>query len=474
MIRAPQGIRRLDCIFCADIASSMQQVALICIASAVPGSRTPMIIRFRVENHRSIRKEQELSFVAAPLKERPEHVVRIPQLNVPLLRVVGVYGANASGKSTLLKALAFMRNAVLHSHRDWDPEGSIPREPFLLSTGKASEPSSFEVDAIIGGVRYTYGFVVSSTQVREEWLYAYPQGKKQRWFVRDTSKPKQFNFSRFLSGENKLIQSLTRKNSLFLSAAAQNNHRLLTPIFEWFRNQLRIVDENNRETLNKSLSKSLDAKLKAEILKLLRGADLGIIGFDIEDRKVPDLSIQILETMLSDQPEMLKRLRADPTIPEIFLLHHIEGNDKDVPFPLEEESRGTQAFLFLSLAMVETLATGGVLCIDELDASLHPLMAIEIVKTFDDPLRNPNNAQLLFNTHDTNILEYGALRRDQIWFTEKDAAGATHLYALNDYKARKQENIRRGYLQGRYGAVPFIRIPNTLFSKTPHGKTKTS
>jgi hypothetical protein len=433
-----------------------------------------MIIRFRVENHRSIRKEQELSFVAAPLKERPEHLVRIPQLNVPLLRVVGVYGANASGKSTLLKALAFMRNAVLHSHRDWDPAGRIPREPFLLSTSKSNQPSLFEIDAIIGGIRYTYGFVVSSTHVREEWLYAYPGGKKQRWFVRDDSKPKQFKFSRFLTGENKSIQQLTRKNSLFLSAAAQNNHQLLTPIFEWFGNQISIVDDNNRETLNRSLSKNLDPKLKMEVLKLMRGADLGIVDFDIEDKKLPDLSIQILETLFSSKPEVLKQLMTDPTLPEISLLHHVEGNVKNVAFALEQESRGTQAFLYLCLAMVGTLATGGVLCVDELDASLHPLMAIEIVKAFNNPQRNPKNAQLLFNTHDTNILEYGDLRRDEIWFTEKDALGATHLFPLSDYKARKQENIRRGYLQGRYGAVPFIGVPDTLTRNPANGKAKTS
>src|SRR5882724_4233019 len=166
-----------------------------------------MLIRFRVQNHRSIHDEQELSFVAAPLTEFPEKVMDSGQQNIDLLRVVGIYGANASGKSTVLDALGFMQSAVRHSQRSWKPDGGIPRTPFLIDSKARAKPSSYEVDFVLDNSRYTYGFVVDSLRVLEEWLHAYPSGKKQVWFTRDVSEAKEFTFSRLLLGENKSIQA---------------------------------------------------------------------------------------------------------------------------------------------------------------------------------------------------------------------------------------------------------------------------
>jgi uncharacterized protein len=434
-------------------------------------SNNYMLIRFRVENYHSISEAQELSFVAAALTEFPEKLIHSPQLEVDLLRVVGVYGANASGKSTLLNALKFMKTAVLDSHRNWKPKAGIPHQPFLLNPKNSTAPSLFEVDFLVGHIRYTYGFTLDSVNVLEEWLYAYPQGKKQKWFVRNIAQSDEFVFSRLLSGENKGVQALTRNNSLFLSTAAQNNHPKLTPIFEWFDNALDFIDDRAR--LNAATAQQcLTPEFLAGVTKIMKSADLGITGIDIDEEKLSSDLEQMLESMFGDNPKQLKLMKAMQIHPT--LRHRVEADSNDVRLPFSDESRGTQALFGLAGAIVKRLADGGLLCVDELDASLHPLMAVEIVKMFNDPRSNPNNAQLLFNTHDTNILESGDLRRDQIWFTEKDKTGATHLYSLTDYKARKEENIKRGYLQGRYGAIPFMRTPAPLLSDEQDGQSKHS
>lgn len=430
-----------------------------------------MLIRFRVENYRSINEPQELSFVAAPLTEFTEKLMHSPQLEVDLLRVVGIYGANASGKSTLLNALKFMKTAVLDSHRSWKPKADIPRQPFLLDVKKSKAPSLFEIDFLIDDSRYTYGFTLDSTDVLEEWLHAYPQGKIQKWFVRRVSESDKFTFSRLLSGENKSVQALTRNNSLFLSAAAQNNHPKLTPVFEWFNDSLDFIDD--RADLNTATAQQCRTpEFLAGITKIMKSADLGITGIDIDEDKWSNDLEEMIERVFGDNPEQLQSMKASRFHPT--LRHGVEADRDDVRLPFSDESRGTQALFGLAGSIVKRLAHGGVLCVDELDASLHPLMAVEIVKMFNDPKSNPNNAQLLFNTHDTNILESADLRRDQIWFTEKDKTGATHLYSLTDYKARKEENIKRGYLQGRYGAIPFIRTPTPLLSDEHNGQGKHS
>jgi AAA15 family ATPase/GTPase len=424
-----------------------------------------VLIRFRVENHRSIHEEQELSFVAASLADFPEKVVHVEQQDIGLLRAIGIYGANASGKSTVLDALKFMQSAVEKSQREWEPDGGVPRSPFLLDPEAVSKPSFFEVDFLLNGSRYTYGFVVDSKRVLEEWLYAYPQGRKQKWFTRDASESQKFSFSRSLTGENKSIQALTRDNSLFLSAAAQNNHQMLNPIFQWFSTSL-FIDEGDRKGSMSSVENFLNPEYQSKILSIIKNSDLGISDIDIEYIKMPDGFKELGEILFKAQPKLRENLIENLTIPSVSLRHRTVARDADIPIRISDESRGTQALFALAGPVVEALAKGGLLCIDELDASLHPLMAIEIVKMFNDPKRNPHNAQLLFNTHDTNILECGDLRRDQIWFTEKDENGATHLYPLTDYKARKEENLKRGYLQGRYGAVPFIHTESLFTSKS--------
>jgi len=414
-----------------------------------------MLIEFRVENHRSLRDAQQLSLVASrtdcPGDTRPRTVAGFSDA---LLTVAVLYGANASGKSNVLAALSFMREATILSHRTWSPDDGIPRDPFAWGPKKL-EPSSFEVTILLDGVRYEYGFTASDSEFLEEWIYAWPHGKKQMWLEREGSS---FKFGDNLKGENRLIEEVTRPNALFLSVAVQHKHTQLQPLFGWFKNLTllnlgrpshpqapgefavaRMLDHAIAESQSLSPSESGDESILERFRQLLRNADIGIVDFRLD----------------RNQGEEGPYWKGSPR----FHLKH-QSEHEEAWLPLEEESKGTRTLFQVLLPILRAMEQGATLVIDELEASLHPSLAQQIVQQFNNPETNPNNAQLIFTTHDTNLLGTTlgepVLRRDQVWLTEKDTAGASVLYPLTDYKPRKAENLERGYLQGRYGAIPFL------------------
>lgn len=398
-----------------------------------------MLIRFRVENHRSLRDEQTLSLVASQRSnELGPRVFQPRGLDVSLVSVAAIYGANASGKSNVLAALRFMRNAVRGSQRKWKVEGT-PQDPFRLSE-KSNEPSCYDAEFLVEGVRYRYGFVLSSSRVEEEWLFAWPRGEEVMWFERDRDS---FHFGESLHGENEAIRELTRPNSLFLSAAAQNNHAMLGSIFRvfgsWRFARRRRLDAASLRYLSREFSvRSRPEAERSAILKMLRDADTGI------------LDARVIEHDGIAAPQ-------DRTA---LFFQHRGSESTDRWLPLMDESSGTIALLVLAPPIIDTLSKGGVLFIDELESDLHPALAWKIVDLFADFERNHHGSQLVFTARDTNLLgsltEEQPLRRDQIWFTEKDETGGTHLYPLTDFHPRQEENVARGYLQGRYGAIPYL------------------
>ncbi len=440
-----------------------------------------MLVEFRVENHRSICDEQALTTetgrVGHPGDLRPRKVAGYAHHILP---VVALYGANASGKSNILSALGFMRDAVIDSHRTWPPEGGVPREAFAWG-GYARAPSMLEATFLIEGVRYQYGFLVDQVRVLEEWLLAWPKRRRQTWLEREGDK---FSFGEHLRGENRLVEEVTRPNALFLSTAAQHQHELLLPIYGWFR-QLRAVRvEGYKERYADAMPAAAAAAMFAAAAAgaaasasspkgMVRVRDL--IPVAAGRAGAPGASL-VLDESGADQLRRLMKAAdvgiSDFRIDEvgysskgnendaqrIFMLHNI--GEGEAWLPLEQESAGTKALFRLGPSVIEALTHGSLLVIDELEASLHPLIAAQIVSQFNDPRTNPRNAQLLFTTHDTSLLgttlRQPLLRRDQIWLTEKNPAGATTLYPLTDYKPRKAENLERGYLQGRYGAIPFL------------------
>src|SRR6185369_12375467 len=241
-----------------------------------------MLLRFRVSNYRSLRDEQELSMIASSLEDSQGAVLRPDGLDLGVLPVAALYGANAAGKSTVLAALEFMREAVKSSHRVWPPEGKVPLDPFLFDPLREGGASTFEVDFLFAGVRYRYGFTLDRVRVRREWLSAYPNRREQVWFLRDVEAEEPFVFGKHLKGSNKTIASLTRANSLFLSAAAENNHQSLFPVYSWFWDQLFSV-QSNRE-MTDTLQTMKEEEKRLAIVDLVRFADLGIVDVRLKER----------------------------------------------------------------------------------------------------------------------------------------------------------------------------------------------
>jgi len=411
-----------------------------------------MLFRFRTRNFRSIRDEVELLLVASNLSDLPEAVIETPFAERGALRAAAIYGPNASGKSNLLLAMKFMSTAIKNSQRSWSPEG-VSRDRFLLDEESADKPSLFEADFAIDNVRYVYGFEVDSSSVVREWLHAYPTARRRTWFEREGE---DFSFGKYFGGENRVIKGLTRANSLFLSAAAQNNHEQLLPIYQWFSSLWLFVsgDRNNLRVMTTQMAS--EDLYKQMISRLVTAADLGIAGFETPEKQPEDYvrrSLVALKEVLFPEGRPLEL----PTIKTVTFTHRGKGKTA-IPLPSSAESEGTLAYFALLGPVLTTLASGGLLFIDEITASLHPLLAMEIVRLFNSPVENLKGAQLLFTTHDTALLDSRILRRDQVWLTEKDERGGTHLFPLTEFKPRRGENIRSGYLQGRYGAVPLVEL----------------
>lgn len=408
-----------------------------------------MLLRFSASNFRSLKDEQELSLIASSLAGSVDGVTQVRGFEHGILRVAAVYGANASGKTNVLRALNFMAGAVEDSQASWKPDQRIPRQAFRLDHDSREKPSQFEVDILVDGTRYQYGFSADSNRVIEEWLFAFPAGRRQLWYRRTGDG---MSFGRNLSGENRVIERVTRPNSLFLSAAAQSNHEQLTPIYRWFSTQLEFLTSDRHGPPINTLALCADPGIKSRIESALSSADLGLLGFETSEKPLEESTRKLFAAI----QEMLPVGATLPEkLPEVQFIHRCE-HSAPVRLALGAESDGTIAFFSLLGPVITTLDRGGTLCVDELDSSLHPLLALQLLQLFNDSARNPRGAQLIFNTHDTNLLDLTVLRRDQVWFTEKDKCGATHIYPLTDFKPRESENLRRGYLQGRYGAVPFL------------------
>lgn len=449
-----------------------------------------MIIQLRVANFRSLRDEQVLSMVAGTRADTGRAARAVPGAPVTALCAAGIFGANASGKSNVLKALRFLCSAVEDSHRRWQPDQGVPRTPFCLDAESQQRPSELELDFVLDGVRYSYGFQLDDEQILGEWLHAFPQGRRQSWFTREKST---FSFGKKLGGQNRTVAALTRKNSLFLSAAAQNNHEQLMPVYRWLVQSIQFIDLSSYSSDASALAaETIEALMQSgtrrAAVELLRFADLGIVDARVTRRmdgeKLPSppklatfsraearVIKAILEHMSSSGSQLTPTMRAERSSRvehDIVLDHQHAGTSGGQEIPFRYESEGTRVWFRLLGPLLHKLRKGGVLLVDEIDRSLHPHLVSALVHMFQNPRTNLRCAQIIFNTHDTSLIgtlhkglssdieQSTVLARDQIWFTEKADDGSTHLYPLTDFKPRKHESLERGYLQGRYGAVPVL------------------
>lgn len=414
-----------------------------------------MLIEFRIKNFRSLRNEQVLSLVASKDKTLVDtHTLATGLTAAPaLLRSAVVYGANASGKSNLIKALQYMRGVVIESATIIQPGQTYAVQPFRLDAQSASEPTEFEVTFILDGVRYQYGFAMTSQRIVSEHLLVYKAFKPQRWFERsfDAKTGRDvYEFGSGLKGPKNLWEGATRPNALFLSMAVQLNSEALRPVFDWFANGLVIFNEQAQPSPETSIQMLKQVEGRKQICDFLTAADMSIADIEVVTRKVPGQSVHF------DLAAGKTEVRAEEVEEYQLRFSHVTAQGRAV-FDLMDESNGTRNLLFLTGPVLDILKKGLTLVIDELDTSLHTLLVRELVRLFHRPEANTGGAQLIFTTHDTSLLDAPDLfRRDQVWFVEKNQDQTSTLVALSEFSPRKNEALERGYLMGRYGAVPFL------------------
>jgi len=416
-----------------------------------------MLIEFSVTNFRSIKEKQVLSLAAAKGGELdesntfPSDISKLPKL----LRSAVMYGANASGKSNTILALNIMQFLVIQSFSSIQEGQPVPVVPFLFDMESAKSPSEFEITIISEGTRYQYGFSATQQRITEEWLIAYPEGKPQRWFERifdNKTGAYEWQFSRNFGGQKEVIKTATRSNALFLSTAIQLNNDQLKPVFNWFSTKLAIILPATIVNPQFTIDRCASENEKQRIMAFMNAADISIANINLEKQL---FNASMVPPVIF--PELRDKMIKDLSGKELTAVKFVHNTEAGaVSLDLADESQGTQKLFVFSGPWLDVLSNGKVLVIDELNTSLHPLLVRHLVSLFHNSKTNHRNAQLVITTHDTSLLDPDIYRRDQVWFTEKDTHGATSLYSLVEFKPRKNEAFERGYLKGRYGALPFI------------------
>ncbi|ESY69080.1 AAA family ATPase [Mesorhizobium sp. M0051] len=418
-----------------------------------------MLIEFSVENFRSFREKQVFSMAAANANR--EHLsTNTFKTTLPgfgrFLRSAAIYGPNAAGKTNLLRAMQFMKTQVVTS------AGKTTSQQFAYSPHKMSEktrsaPSEFIITFAENGVRYEYGFSLSSIRFESEWLIEYVNPRGRTLFQRDYNRVNEeyeWRFSSFMVGQKSLWSDSTRPDALFLSTAVQLNSTQLLPIFEWFQKRLVVIVDETRLNPNMTIQLLDSTGGKEKLLPFLQEADLGIADLEVKRE-----SIAAGAVVMGGGLDLILHQRAgqpSPDLLKIRLSHWDDERKGQIDLDFEDESSGTKMLFRTAGAWLNVFERGEVLLIDEIDTSLHPLLIRYLIEKFNSNESNYQNAQLIFSTHNTSLLSADLFRRDQIWFVEKDRRGASSIYPLTDFSPRVDEAYERGYLRGRYGALPIL------------------
>lgn len=422
------------------------------------------LLRFTVENFRSIAERKSIDFVPDSIKDEPKNNVCTAK-GVSYLRTTAIYGANSSGKSNLIDAIACMSSMIVKSVKVNDKE-KLPYLPFRLNRTNSKLPTLYEVDAVIEDVRYRYSFSNNESRILSEQLIRVGKsGSEKPLFIRTEEG---IGVDEKLFPEGKDLESRTNDNRLFISLVGQLGGKVSNSIINFFDNTVNTLSGLNTDGYSSFTRYMLNANLPGcnDMKSFFTRVQL---GFSNLTTTVRDFDVSELP---SDMPRELKERLAKnlmgKQMVQVFSSHNIydeEGQTVDsASFDFEEmESAGTQKLFDMAGPIFDTLNDGSILVIDELDAKMHPLISRELVSLFNDPVRNPLGAQLIFTTHDTNLLSSNLLRRDQIWFTEKDQLERTDVYSMRHIvlpdgtKPRGDGNMERNYIKGRYGAIPYIQ-----------------
>lgn len=426
-----------------------------------------MLSEFTVGNFLSFKEKKTLSLAATSIKEHKDTNL-IPTERLDLLKGAVVYGANASGKSNLIRAMSTMRRLVLKSI-ELSSASELKVTPFLLNTIHATEPSFFEVVFFLGEVRYRYGFEVTNTLVHSEWLFESRKNTEKQLFIREKDGIQ--IWKGFPEGHG--LEEKTRENALFLSVVDQFNGALARRIIQWFTNFIAVSGLSHEQYKLVTFKMLEDPETKPLLQDFFNNLDLGFDQIEVTKELFnPD---QLPKEM---PEELIKQLGTDLVGKTMlnFRTSHTRYDENNRPsgtvtFDMRsQESAGSNKVFNISGPVFDTIKDGGILMIDELDSSLHPLLTLAITRLFNSKEHNPKNAQLIFATHDTNLLRLGRFRRDQIYFVEKNSYGASDLYSLVEYKeesktVRKDRSFEKDYIQGRYGAIPFIGNMDKITSR---------
>jgi len=436
-----------------------------------------MLIQFSVKNFKTFKEKATFSLVASSYDKTTrelENVFSDSIFNLRILKSAVIYGANASGKSKFIEALVFMKHFVITSSKDSLKGDKINTEPFRLSTETEHLPSEFEVVFTFKGQMYRYGFEADKENVISEWLYHRPKTKEVELFYREfqTFETHPRNFSK---GNTVIKEGLVRDNALLVSVAAQFNDAIAINVIDWFKNLKTISGLNEAGYHSYTMSKTESFVHKSKILNLLKAADLGIQNIELKKLNIEQLPKEMPKELIEKLIRTIQEENAE-IISDVFTFHKKydigkKATDEPVRLSLDEdESSGTRKFFALTGPILDVIENGYTLVVDELDSKLHPNLVCKLVSLFNSKEINKKNAQLIFNTHDTNLLSSGLFRRDQIWFTEKNKYGEAKLYSLADFKSenvRKSEAFEDNYIRGKYGAVPFLEYFENLTKLLP-------
>jgi uncharacterized protein len=421
-----------------------------------------MLLDFEVENFRSYRDLKRFSLVASSAKELPENVIELSDPDFSLLSTAAIYGPNASGKSNLFLAMNCL-SELMEFPRNKGLTSRLAMSPFALDLTSAAVPSKFRVRFLLEGVLYDYSISIRPGLVEEERLVAYPHGRPQEWVLR---KGPEIDFnSTHLRGQKQPLRSMTPLETPVLSVASMFDHAQLSPPARWMANNL--CDHFDAQDFGSRFARRRtggwgitarrcleDVAFRSWVNGFLAHADLGIQGVEIEvteeKSRRPVRQVSPDGTVLTSAEDVTHRHH------EPYFVHHGDEG-MTARFGLPDESQGTRRLFGMLVPLYETLRDGRLALVDELSASLHPTLVRELIRAFHDRQLNPKRAQLVFATHDTSLLSGSFFRRDQVWFTEKNPAGATDLYSLQDIRdVRPDEPFEKGYVRGRYGAIPFF------------------
>ncbi|RKR82916.1 hypothetical protein BDD43_3109 [Mucilaginibacter gracilis] len=420
-----------------------------------------MLVYFKVGNYKSIKDPILINFSAAAIGEHQDTNIYAKNKE-ELLKTVLLYGSNASGKSKIMDAFVFFRWSIINSATDKQSKQPIDTEPFLLNTRTRKQPSYFEAEFLINKTKYRYGFEADAKSIQKEWLLEVKATTSNPLFLRIDQKF-EINEAKFPDGIG--LDKRTRKNALFLSVAAQWNTRLGEQIVSWFDSIYTVhgmMDDDYKNLTTSMLKESNYAKL---INELIQKADLGINGIDALD--ISELKEEILDKIPPELREEFKE-RMERDMKPVFATHNVYDDHGKIveqqPFSMAGvESEGTRKFYNLSGVLTDAVLNGRLVVIDELDARLHTLLTRAIIQLFNSN-KIKTEAQLFAVSHDTALLDKDLLRRDQIYFVEKDQFGATKVQTLVGYKARKEAPYDKNYLEGKYGAIPFIENLETVLA----------